>query len=137
MAIASFPSTDAAEIVEVEFVVEEGAVRSLKMLVDTGFTGKSSLVVDVRSADVIRAMLLPTATIGALQGLQPRGWVTCGIPTLGFQITVIAIVTDVAALDLPDGVSGLIGLNFLRLFARWGGERTHNGWQFVLVKNDD
>jgi hypothetical protein len=78
----------------------------------------------------------PTQASGALQGTQNRAWVTCRIPGLSFQCTVIAIITDTSALMLPQGVQGMVGLSFLRHFQRWGSERTASGWRFLLSDSD-
>ena len=134
MAQVSFPSLDAAETVEVEFVKLDGSGRALKLLVDTGFTGRSSVVLGIDAGDLIRACLPAAQTTGALKGPQDRAWVTCRIPGLDFQATVIAIVTDISALSLPSGVEGMVGLTFLRHFTRWGAEQTGAGWQFVLER---
>jgi hypothetical protein len=84
------------------------------------------------AVDLIRAVLPPTHTTGALQGVRDRGWVTCRIAQLSFQATMIAIFTDTTSLALPPGVEGLMGLTFLRQFASWGGRRTAGGWEFFL-----
>ena len=72
-----------------------------------------------------------------LKLLQNRAWVTCCIPQLDFQCTLIAIMTDVSSLLLPSGVQGMAGLSFLRQFARWGANRTANGWQFFLSDDNE
>src|SRR5947207_1908468 len=134
MASYSCPSASSAEIIEVDFVRVEGGSRSFRLLVDTGFTGESSVAIGAEAEELIRAMVPSADTTGALQGSQERALVICRIPALGFQATVLAIIANVSKLALPPGVNGLAGLNFLRLFERWGAERTENGWQFVLVK---
>src|ERR1017187_8502426 len=103
MASVSFPSPEAAEIIEVDFVRLDGSTRSLKLLVDTGFTGKSSVIIGANDLDLIRAGLPATETTGALTGSQNRAWVTCRIGAMEFQATMIAIVADVSALSLPIG----------------------------------
>ncbi len=127
-----YPSLSDAEVVDVEFLKLDGDVRSLRLLVDSGFTGTSSLVLPVTAVDLIRAALPAKDITGALQGLHDRGWVTARVAGLDFQETVIAIITDTTSLALPSGVEGLAGLIFLRQFAGWGGQRTENGWQFFL-----
>lgn len=86
--------------------------------------------------DLIRAALPPSETTGALQGPQARAWVTCRVRDLNFQSTVIAIITDLTPLALPAGVSGMAGLSFLRLFARWGAERSTSGSSFFLSDDE-
>ena len=102
----------------------------MQLLIDTGFTGKSSLILGHDAADLIRAEIPPAQTTGALQGMQNRAWVTCRVPDLDGETTLIAIITDVSILSLPAGVQGMAGLSFLRHFARWGSERTSEGWRF-------
>ena len=137
MAIVSYPSLPDAEVVDVELLKLDGSHRWLRFLVDSGFTGTNSLVLPHSAVDLVRAALPATPTTGALQGLQDRGWVTCRIAELDFRATVIAIITDTTSLALPPGVEGLIGLTFLRQFARWGGQRTARGWEFFLSDSSD
>ena len=97
-----------------------------------GSRGSSSLVLPDTAADLITAALPAKQTSGARQGLKDRGWVTCRVAGQSFQAAMIVIITDTSSLALPPGVEGLAGLTFLRQFARWGSERTENGWQFFL-----
>src|SRR3982750_4204997 len=103
MPTVTFPSADAAEVIEVEFAAA-GGHRRLKLLVDSGFTGQSSLVLGEDAADLIRAVAAPAPVTGALQGEQNRAWVSCRITDLGFTHTLIAILTDLSPLSLPPGV---------------------------------
>ena len=135
MASVSFPSFDGAEVLEVEFATVQGGTRTLKLLVDTGFSGRSSVIIGPDASELIRAALPPAQTTGALKGSQDRGWVTCKIPALDFQSTVIAIIANVSLLSLPAGVEGMVGLTFLRQFARWGAEETASGWRFSLFNH--
>ena len=137
MASVFFPSLADAEVVEVELLKLDGNFRSLRLLVDSGFTGTNSLVLPDSAVGLVWAALPATHTTGALQGLRDRGWVTCRIVGLNFQATLIAIITDTSSLSLPPQVAGLVGLTFLRQFARWGGQRTANGWQFFLSDGRD
>jgi predicted aspartyl protease len=137
MASVSFPSFDAAEVIEVEFVTVQGGTRTLKLLVDTGFSGRSSVIIGADASELIRAALPPAQTTGALKGSQDRGWVTCRIPALSFQATMIALIADVSVLSLPIGVEGMVGLSFLRQFARWGAEKSASGWRFFLFDQTD
>ena len=129
-----YPSRDNSEVIEIEFLKLDGEVRSLKLLVDSGFTGKSSFVLTDNALDLFRAEIQPANAVGALQGQQNRAWVTCRIPELSFQSTLIAIVADISSLSLPSEVEGMAGLTFLRQFARWGAEQSETGWQFLLSK---
>lgn len=127
-----WPSPDSAELIEVEFISLDGEARSLRLLVDSGFTGKSSFVLSEDALDLVRAEYQPAQAVGAIQGQQNRAWVKCRIPTMAFQRTLIAIITDTSPLSLPTDVAGLAGLTFLRQFARWGAERIESAWHFYL-----
>jgi hypothetical protein len=137
MATVYYRSLDDAEVIEVEFLLLQGSGRVFKLLVDSGFTGKSSVILGNDARELVRAEIPPAQATGALQGAQERGWVTCRIPDLGFQCTLIAIITDTSNLSLPVGVQGMAGLSFLRQFARWGAERKVDGWQFFLSDGDE
>ena len=137
MAAVYYRSLDDAEVIDVEFLTLQGSVRVLKLLVDSGFTGKSSLILGNDARELVRAEIPPAQATGALQGAQNRGWVTCRIPDLSFQCTVIGIITDISVLSLPSGVQGMAGLAFLRNFARWGAERQADEWQFFLADGND
>ena len=132
-----FVSREDAEVIDVEFVRLDGRTRQLRLLVDSGFTGKSSFVLSHDAVDLARAELPPTRASGALQGPQDRTWVTCRIPGLQFQRTLVAIIADVSALSLPSDVEGMAGLGFLREFSRWGALRTEAVWRFYLSDGDD
>jgi hypothetical protein len=138
MGTVYFPSDAGAEVIDVEFVTSSGASRSLRLLVDSGFTGKSSLVLDRNGTDLVWASVPPAIASGALQGQQNRAWVTCRIPGLSFEFAVVAILGEVSLLSLPPGVDGMAGLRFLRHFTRWGAERTNGSrWQFYLSSGGD
>jgi hypothetical protein len=137
MATVFYRSLNDAEVIDVEFLTLQGRARSLKLLVDSGFSGKSSVVLSNDASELVRAEVPPAEATGALQGAQNRGWVTCRILELGFLSTVIAIIADISPLSLPREVQGVAGLRFLRQFARWGAERTANGWQFFLSNGND
>jgi hypothetical protein len=137
MPTANYPSSSDAEVIEVELLPVAGEARRLKLLVDSGFTGQSCLVLGNDSADLIQAVTAPAAVSGALSGEQSRAWVTCRVPEIGFQKTVIAILTDLAPLALPDGVGGMAGLSFLRQFTRWGAEQSADVWRFFLSFGPD
>jgi hypothetical protein len=104
MAAVYYRSLEDAEIIEVEFVTLQGSGRVLKLLVDSGFAGKSSVILGNYARDLVRAEIPRAQATGALQGPQDRGWVTCRIPDLNFQSTVIAIITETSSLSLPPGV---------------------------------
>ena len=138
MGTVYFPSDVGAEIVDVEFVTPSVTSRSLRLLVDSGFTGKSSLVLDRHDIDLVWASVPPAIASGALQGRQNRAWVTCRIPGLSFEWTMIAILGEVSDLSLPPGVNGMAGLRFLRHFTRWGAERRDaSRWQFFLSDSNE
>lgn len=133
MASAFFPSLPSAEIIDVEFLTPVGNSRAVRLLVDSGFTGKSSFVLSNTETELVWAPVPAARAAGALQGRQQRAWVTCRVPQLSFEATLIAILSDITLLSLPRGVEGMVGLRFLRQFKRWGAERNSAGdWQFVL-----
>jgi len=132
-----YPSPADAEVIEIEFLKPAGGARSIRLLVDSGFTGTSSLVLPEGASDLIQAEVPGSHATGALQGDQDRAWVSCHIPELGFRKAVIAIIADTAALSLPTGVEGMAGLSFLRHFSGWGAERTEDAdWQFSLTYSE-
>jgi hypothetical protein len=116
----------------IEFLPLQGDVHALKLLVDSGFTGKSSVILPKDKVALIRAEIPATHVSGALEGAQDRGWVTCRIPGLNFRCTLIAIFADLGSLSLPPGIQGMVGLSFLRNFARWGAEKVDDAWRFFL-----
>lgn len=132
MGTVCYPSLDDADVIDVEFLMLDGGTRVRRLLVDSGFTGRSSVILGHDALELIRAELTAAQATGALQGAQNRGWVTCRIPELSFQVTLIAIFTDISPLSLPPGVQGMAGLSFLRQFRRWGAERMPEGWRFYL-----
>jgi predicted aspartyl protease len=133
MAFAYFPSVEAAEALEVAFVKPAGEEVILRLLVDSGFTGQSSFVLPESAADLAHAQAAASRVAGALQGTQTRVVVSSRITALSFRTTGIAILADISGLALPAGVVGLVGLQFLRHFRRWGAERTDDGaWRFFL-----
>ena|SRR5688572_12964386 len=132
-----FPSLQDSEVVAVDFLSLRGENHRRTLLVDSGFTGPSSVILGDHETDLIRAIRAPAPATGALQGEQNRAWVTCRIPEIGFQKTLIAILTDLGPLSLPENVQGMVGLSFLRNFARWGAEQSAEGWRFFLSNGTD
>ena len=55
MPIAYFPSQEAAETLEVAFSKPAGGEATLRLLVDSGFTGQSSFVLPESAADLAHA----------------------------------------------------------------------------------
>ena len=133
MSIAYFPSHEAVETLEVAFVKPAGDEVTLRLLVDSGFTGNSSFVLPMSADELSHAQAAASRVMGALQGLQNRIVVTCRVPTLSFRTMAIAILADTSELELPPTVDGMVGLQFLRRFRRWGAEQIDVGsWQFFL-----
>lgn len=133
MAIAHFPSLPMAETVEVMFDRPAGGEVSVRLLVDSGFTGQSSFVLPDTATELAHAQAAASQVAGALQGTQLRVVVSFRVPALAFQSTAIAILADTTGLALPPGVAGLVGLRFMRHFHRWGSELTDRGsWEFFL-----
>ena len=85
MATVYYPSHEDAEVIRVEFLTLQGGVRSLKLLVDSGFSGKSSFVLGDNASELIHAEMPPAQATGALLGAQQRAWVTCRVDGLSFQ----------------------------------------------------
>lgn len=133
MAIVYFPSLDQGDVVEVEFLTPSGSTVSMTLLVDSGFTGQSCFVLPTDAESLAQAAATPSQTAGALTGPQRRVVVTCRIPGLAFERSLMAILTDVSALALPPGIQGMAGLRFLRSFRRWGAAQSDDGtWRFFL-----
>jgi hypothetical protein len=130
MAVVTFPSLDDCEVIEVEFITLAGEAEHRRLLVDSGFTGESSIVLGQDDDGLIRATFDHAIATGALQGEQKRAWVKWRVPGLGLQKTSIAILADLEPLSLPEGKRGMVGLTFLRNFIRWGAEQSAEGWRF-------
>lgn len=134
MNTVSFASLANAEIIDVDLIPLTGNAQRVRLLVDSGFTGTSSLVLPRELAEFIQADLPESESAGALHGFQKRGWISSQIPGMRSYQTVIAIFTDVSVLSLPENVVGMVGLQFLRHFYQWGAVRTITGWQFSLTE---
>jgi predicted aspartyl protease len=138
MPVAYFPSLPSVETIEVIFVKPEGGELSIRLLVDSGFTGDSSFVLPKDTKELAHAHAAASKVAGALHGRQNRMVVSVRIPNLSFQALAIAIVADTSDLALPPEVGGMVGLQFLRRFRRWGSEQTDKGdWRFFLATNGD
>ena len=111
----------------------EAIVR--RLLVDSGFTGKSAFVLSTDDCERFRQRHAPPSQVtGALVGAHERVWVRCSVATLEFDATLVAISSDLASCSLPAGIDGLAGLAFLSKFHRWGAERLPSSdWEFVLA----
>jgi hypothetical protein len=72
MTTVSYPSLDDADVIQVEFLTLRGVVRPLKLLVDSGFTGTSSVILSNDAAELVRAEIQAAQAIGALRGAQNR-----------------------------------------------------------------
>jgi predicted aspartyl protease len=133
MPIAYFPSLEEGDALEVVFAKSQGGEVTLRLLVDSGFTGQSSFVLP-EDADELAQALAPTAqAAGALQGTQKRIVVSCRVESLSFHLAAIALLADTSRLVLPPGIQGVVGLRFLRYFRRWGAEQSEDGsWRFFL-----
>src|SRR5436309_13566341 len=103
MAIVYFPSLDQGDVVDVVFLKPSGSAVSMSSLVDSGFTGQSCFVLPTDAEPLAQAAATPSQTAGALSGTQRRVVVTCRIPGLSFERSLIAILTDVSVLALPPG----------------------------------
>ena len=133
MAVVSFPSPSTHDVIEVEFLHASDQFVPLKLLVDSGFTGTSSLALSAGAHQLMRAPAPASKVVGALSGTKPRAVVTCRLPNVQFERSLIAILADTDSLSLPDDVAGIAGLRFLRCFRRWGAEQVGDaGWRFFL-----
>lgn len=137
MPTALFASHPEAEVVAVELQTLSGRHRPVQLLVDSGFTGESELILSIDECELTWTPISAVQTTGALQGQQLRVVVTGRVPALSFDSPLVAILADLSQLTLPPGVGGIAGLSFLRRFDRWGAERTSDGgWQFFLSENE-
>jgi hypothetical protein len=128
-----FQSLDQGDLIQVEFLTIESGIRRMSLLVDSGYSGQSSFVVPSDDRSIFLAPAGTGDTSGAIRGRQERGLVTCRIPQIAYENTMIAIFADTSSLSLPGPAEGLVGLRFLRQFSRWGAERTSvKTWRFFL-----
>ena len=81
MGTASWPSASDSEVIEVDFIKLNGESRSVRLLVDSGFTGKSSFVLSEDAIDLIHADYGPrklwvrfvaSRTVGGSRALSPH-----------------------------------------------------------------
>jgi hypothetical protein len=116
-----------------ELVAPDGSVSSNRLLVDSGFTGESALVLAAHLEPMAHGYVDQANAAGALSGAQTRVVVQCRVPGLAFDEVLIAIAADITELALPPDVDGMAGLTFLRRFTSWGAERDLSGdWSFFL-----
>jgi hypothetical protein len=134
---AYFLSPADCDVIDIELMPPNGQPVFERFLVDSGFTGESSLVLPEDASGFGHAIVSASHASGALRGRQTRVLVTCRVPALAGDLRLIAILADVSSLSLPPGVRGIVGLSFLRRFFRWGSERRDDGrWQFFLSLAD-
>jgi predicted aspartyl protease len=133
MPIAYFPSLEQADTLDIVFAKPSGGDVPLRLLVDSGFTGRSCFVLPENAVDLEHAPATDSQLVGALHGSQKRSVVAGGIPALSPQFEALAILTDISSLALPAGVQGIVGLRFLRQLRRWGAEQIDDAsWRFFL-----
>jgi predicted aspartyl protease len=138
MATAYFTSLADAETVDVDFVHPEGGIVTMRLLVDSGFTGEGSVLLPRATAGLVQASVERMQATGALSGAQDCGLVKCCVADLAFDRMVTAIFSNLAPLCLPSGVDGMVGLTFLRYFERWGAERAPDkSWRFFLESGEN
>jgi hypothetical protein len=114
MPIAYFPCLEDADTIQVTFEKPQGGQLSLRLLVDSGFTGLSSFTLFKERADLAIISAPPANRTGAISGIQARIIVYCRVPELSYQGVAAAILADLSTTSLPPGVDGLVGLQFLR-----------------------
>jgi hypothetical protein len=133
MPIAHFSSLEHVDVLDLAFSERSGGQRTVRLLVDSGFTGESAFVLPASLKDIALAQVSASEVTGAIQGTHSRSFVLCHVSALTFHYAAFAIITDVGSLSLPPGVDGIVGLQFLRQFQRWGAEQTSDGkWRFFL-----
>lgn len=136
MASIYFPSLPEGDVVTDELIDRAGKGHVLKLFVDSGFTGASSLILSDELEHLASGRISAAQTSGALQGHQRRIIVNCRVADVAFHDNLIAILTDISSLALPPGVEGMTGLSFLRSFRAWGSERMDDGtWRFFLTND--
>ena len=120
MAISYFASLQDAEVVDVDFVHTAGHSVPMRLFVDSGFTGAEKVRSSARRD---RGWYTFRRSVQGLKaqvaGFLDRGWVRCRVPSLAFEKRMLAVFSNVQPLFLPTGVDGMVGLTFLRHFARW------------------
>lgn len=139
MLVTHFPFFHGLPTVLVNFsATRPTAVIARRLLVDSGFTGKSAFVLSTADAARLRRRAAPTSQVtGALFGAHARVWVRCSVPALEFDASLMAISSELSSLNLPEGVDGLAGLSFLSYLERWGAERVAStDWAFFLAMRD-
>lgn len=133
MAIAYYPSTEQVDVLDVVFSISQKGETTLRLLVDSGFTGESCFVLNATAHELEQMPADDSQVSGALQGMQKRSMVVGRIPALSIHFKALAILADTANLALPPGMQGIVGLRFLRQFRSWGAEKTPDGaWRFFL-----
>lgn len=136
MSTVYFASSPDCEVVNVELLAQDGSVRKTRLMVDSGFTGESALVLPSHLESLAHAHVDQAYAMGALSGKQTRVVARCRVSGLAFDDALIAITTDLTNLALPTDIDGMVGLTFLRQFSCWGAERTVSGdWTFFLSDN--
>lgn len=136
MAIAYFPSLEQADTLEIVFFRSDGAEVTVRLLVDSGFTGESCFVLAESAGDLEHAPTQDSQVLGALHGSQRRSVVKGAISALSIQFEALAILADMSSLALPPGIEGIVGLRFLRQFRRWGAEKTSDGARRFFLEID-
>lgn len=132
MRIARFAGRSDFDVIELELIAHSGRIVPCRALVDSGFSGPSSMVLAEHLQHVRRSRIRSAAVGGALQGRHRRINVVCRVAGMLQEQSHAAILAKMDSLDVPTDIEGIVGLQFLRSFWRWGGERVGNDWQFVL-----
>jgi predicted aspartyl protease len=132
---ASFSFHGGLPVIDVSFIEREsGITHRRRLLVDSGFSGASDVVLSYADARRFGFHRLPATRVGgAISGAQIRTEVHAGLVGVLPISAIAAICADLAPLSLPDGVHGIAGLTFLCRFRRWGAEQRRNGtWSFLV-----
>ena len=132
-----FPFFHGVPTVIVSFELPTHGQQQRRLLVDSGFTGKSAFVLSQDDAANFKKRSAAGSRIaGALAGPHQRVWVKCSLPALDFKAHLMAISADLRGLSLPPGVDGLAGLTFLLQFQYWGAKQLHDGWHFAISMDE-
>ena len=134
MPATSFASLAEAEVVTVELEHLDGTIVTRTLMVDSGFTGASGVLLSNHDMSLIHASAPFATTGGALVGQQSRGAIRIGVAGVLTPRRMFALFADLSTLSLPANVEGMVGLTFLRLFDQWGAQRHADGtWRFGLT----
>lgn len=122
-----------AAVVEVELIDRFGAAFPATLLVDSGYTGGASLLIDEELKHIGQQAASIATLTGAVAGTFVCKTVECQITGLPYLSRLSAAFADLSHLNLPNGICGIAGLKFLQQFPQWGAFESPTGeWSFFL-----